>query len=76
MIGDAGVAASGGDGPAFAAGVQNVLAAPAEGRRAAARARAEQYGWPAAVAGFLRVHGATEDLSGHSRLTIQGRHIL
>jgi alpha-1,6-mannosyltransferase len=55
VIGDTGAAAAG-DGAAFAAGVQSLLARPAGHRRAAARARAEQYGWPAAVAGFLRVH--------------------
>ncbi|MFF1797376.1 hypothetical protein ACFVXQ_24690, partial [Kitasatospora sp. NPDC058263] len=31
---------------------------PEEERRAAARARAEQYGWPAAVAAFLAAHRA------------------
>jgi alpha-1,6-mannosyltransferase len=76
VVGSAGVAVSGGGGRAFAGGVRDVLAEPAEGRRLAARARAERYGWPAAVAGFLRVHGTAEDLSGHSRLTFQERHTL
>ncbi|GAA0919462.1 hypothetical protein GCM10009559_01510 [Pseudonocardia zijingensis] len=38
---------------AFAAGVTTLLAADEAARRAAARARAEQFGWPAAVAGML-----------------------
>jgi alpha-1,6-mannosyltransferase len=55
VIGDTGAAAAGG-GPAFAAGIRTLLGRATETRRAADRARAEQYGWPAAVAGFLRVH--------------------
>lgn len=59
VVGPAGVAVQADStGPAgFAAGVREVLAWPAEDRRAAARARAEQFGWPAAVAGFLAAHG-------------------
>jgi len=37
-----------------------VLARPEPARRAAARARAEQYDWGTAARGFLAVHGAVE----------------
>jgi alpha-1,6-mannosyltransferase len=40
-----------------ALGVLAVLARPAPLRRAAARARAECFGWPASVAAFLAAHG-------------------
>jgi len=40
--------------PAFAGAVTNLLSAPEPLRRAAARARAEEFGWPAAVQGMLR----------------------
>jgi len=40
----------------FAGGVLSVLREPAAERRAAARIRAEQFGWPAAVRGFLGAH--------------------
>jgi alpha-1,6-mannosyltransferase len=55
VIGDAGVAAPG-DGPGYAAAVRTILARPVAARRAAARARAEQFPWPAAVAAFLAAH--------------------
>jgi alpha-1,6-mannosyltransferase len=52
IVGPSGAAAP--DRPeAFAAGVTTLLAADEAARRAAARARAEQFGWPAAVAGML-----------------------
>jgi alpha-1,6-mannosyltransferase len=54
VVGPAGVAVAGD----FADGVRQLLARPTAQRRAAARARAERFGWPAAVAGFLAVHGA------------------
>jgi alpha-1,6-mannosyltransferase len=53
VIGTAGVAVSGDD---FAGGVRAVLGRSPAARRAAARARAEEFGWPAAVAAFLTVH--------------------
>jgi len=56
VIGGAGVTVTGED---FAGGVVSVLRQPAAGRRAAARAHAEQFGWPAAVRGFLAAHGVT-----------------
>ncbi|MFD8103516.1 glycosyltransferase [Nocardia fluminea] len=40
---------------AFARAVTDVLAMPTSGRRRAARSRAEQFGWPRAVAGMLAV---------------------
>ncbi len=54
VIGLAGVAVAGDD---FAAGVSAVLRQPEAQRRAAARLRAEEFGWPVAVAGFLAAHG-------------------
>ncbi|MBO0770250.1 MAG: glycosyltransferase [Actinobacteria bacterium] len=54
VIGPAGAVVTGED---FTAGVLSVLARPAAQRRAAARARAAQFGWPAAVSGFLAAHG-------------------
>jgi alpha-1,6-mannosyltransferase len=55
VIGDAGIAVSG---EGFADGVRAVLARDAVARRAAARARAEEFGWQASVAAFLAVHEA------------------
>ncbi|GAB3072683.1 glycosyltransferase [Micromonospora schwarzwaldensis] len=56
VIGAGGLAAYGTP-AAFAVAVRRLLDRPAAERRAAARARAEEFGWPAAVAGFLRAHG-------------------
>jgi alpha-1,6-mannosyltransferase len=55
VTGDAGASVAGDD---LAAGVLTVLRRPEAARRAAARARAEQFGWPAAVEAFLAAHGA------------------
>ena len=57
VIGAAGVAVPGED---FAAGVAAILRWPAGQRRARARARAEEFGWPAATEAFLAVHEALE----------------
>lgn len=57
VIGAAGVSVMGED---FAAGVRTVLSWPSEQRRAAARARAEEFGWEASVGGFLAAHGVSE----------------
>ncbi|GAB1689655.1 glycosyltransferase [Krasilnikovia sp. M28-CT-15] len=57
VVGDAGLAVPGTP-EAFAQGVHQVLERPEATRRAAARARAELFGWPRAVAGFLRAHDA------------------
>ena len=58
IVGPAGRAAAD-TGPGFADAVEQLLARPEAERRAAARARAEQYGWDRAVAGFLAAHRAT-----------------
>ncbi|GGO96968.1 glycosyltransferase [Wenjunlia tyrosinilytica] len=55
IVGDAGAAAAD-DGESFADAVLRILARPEASRRTAARARAEQFGWPAAVEAFLNVH--------------------
>jgi alpha-1,6-mannosyltransferase len=65
VVGCAGVAAAGED---FAAGVRAVLDRDPEARRAAARARAEQFGWQASVAAFLAVHEALNTDSSRSSL--------
>ncbi|MEV4120539.1 glycosyltransferase [Micromonospora sp. NPDC049645] len=57
VVGEAGLAAYG-SGVSMAAAVTRLVARPEAQRRRAARARAEEFGWPAAVAGFLGVHGA------------------
>ncbi|MEU5934610.1 glycosyltransferase [Micromonospora sp. H61] len=57
VVGEAGLAAYG-SGVSMAAAVTRLAARPEAQRRQAARARAEEFGWPAAVAGFLGVHGA------------------
>ncbi|MBB5935333.1 glycosyltransferase [Streptomyces zagrosensis] len=57
IVGPAGETAQD-DGPAFADAVERVLARPEPARRAAARARAEGFGWPSAVAAFLAAHDA------------------
>ncbi|MBG6067620.1 glycosyltransferase [Micromonospora ureilytica] len=57
VVGAAGLAAYG-SGVSMAAAVTRLTARPEAGRRRAARARAEEFGWPAAVAGFLGVHDA------------------
>ncbi|WP_327227748.1 glycosyltransferase [Streptomyces platensis] len=46
------------DGPSFADAVQRVLARPEPARRAAARRRAEGYGWQPAIDAFLAAHDA------------------
>ncbi|MFI7550312.1 glycosyltransferase [Micromonospora sediminimaris] len=60
VIGSGGLAADGTP-AAIAGAVRRLLSRPEAGRRAAARDRAEQFGWPAAVAGLLRAHGADAD---------------
>ncbi|MEU2688655.1 glycosyltransferase [Streptomyces hygroscopicus] len=60
IVGPAGETAAD-SGPAFADAVERVLARPEPRRRAAARARAERYGWPAAVASFLAAHDASTE---------------
>ncbi|MGN9808262.1 glycosyltransferase [Micromonospora sp. BQ11] len=55
VVGRAGVAAYG-SADSLAEAVLRLLGRPEADRRRAARARAEEFGWPAAVAGFLRAH--------------------
>ncbi|NNJ07478.1 glycosyltransferase family 1 protein [Streptomyces sp. PKU-MA01144] len=63
IVGDAGAAAH--DRPeAFADAVREVLARPEGPRRAAARARAELFGWDRAVAAFLTAHDAPARIPG------------
>ncbi|MFF4604690.1 glycosyltransferase [Streptomyces sp. NPDC001339] len=57
LVGDGGDTALD-DGPSFADAVQRVLARPEPARRAAARCRAEGYGWQPAVDAFLAAHDA------------------
>ncbi|GGX87791.1 glycosyltransferase [Streptomyces fructofermentans] len=57
VIGSAGAVAAD-TGRAFAAAVETLLARPEGERRAAARARAARFGWPAAVGAFLAAHDA------------------
>ncbi|MEO3777150.1 glycosyltransferase [Micromonospora sp. B11E3] len=57
VLGPAGATAHGTP-ASFAAAVTRLLDLPESHRRAAARARAERFGWPAAVAGFLAAHRA------------------
>ncbi|MGI5245213.1 glycosyltransferase [Dactylosporangium sp. CA-139066] len=59
VVGAAGVAVTND----FAGGVLQVLARPVSARRADARARAEQFSWPAAVAGFLAVHHSSSTVA-------------
>ena len=49
-------AAAYGSAVSMAEAVLRLLGRPEADRRRAARARAEEFGWPAAVAGFLRAH--------------------
>jgi alpha-1,6-mannosyltransferase len=56
VVGDAGIAVRGTP-AAFADGVRRLMERPEDERRAAARARAERFGWPQAVDGFLHAHG-------------------
>ena len=58
VVGEAGAAVPGED---LSAGVTAVLSWPEEARRAAARARAERFGWPAAVRAFLAIHESLEE---------------
>ncbi len=57
MIGEAGIAVAG-TAEAFAEGVSQLLQRPRDEWRTLSRARAERYGWPRAVEGFLHAHGA------------------
>jgi alpha-1,6-mannosyltransferase len=60
VVGEAGVAVAGTPDD-FAEGVRTLMDRPEAVRRTAARARAERFGWPEAVDGFLRAHGAAPE---------------
>jgi alpha-1,6-mannosyltransferase len=60
VVGEAGATITG---EKYAPGVLEILARPEQLRRAAARTRAEKYGWPASVSGFLAAHGLPALLS-------------
>jgi alpha-1,6-mannosyltransferase len=62
VVGDAGVAVAGTP-EAFADGVRTLIERPEPERRAAARARAEKFGWPRAVDGFLSAHQAMPEVA-------------
>ncbi|MGC5020443.1 glycosyltransferase [Micromonospora sp. DT47] len=66
VVGGAGLAAYG-TAASIADAVTRLLGRPEGARRTAARSRAEEFGWPAAVAGFLRVHGASPGGTGSPR---------
>jgi alpha-1,6-mannosyltransferase len=69
VVGEAGAAVAGED---LSAGVTTVLSWPEAARRAAARARAERFGWPAAVQAFLAIHDAVM-ADGRATVTAKGR---
>jgi alpha-1,6-mannosyltransferase len=64
VVGEAGVSVTGED---FATGIHDVLNWPTAERRVAARARAEEFGWPAAVAGFLKAHRLATEVPREDR---------
>jgi alpha-1,6-mannosyltransferase len=70
VLGEAGAAADGDD---LTPAVREILARPPEQRRAAARRRAEVFGWKPAVDKFLAVHLAAGHDSAKSR---RGRNII
>jgi alpha-1,6-mannosyltransferase len=72
VVGEAGAAVAGED---LSAGVTTVLSWPEAARRAAARTRAERFGWPAAVQAFLAIHESlVEDGTGtRATVTAKGR---
>ena len=63
VIGTAGLAV-GGEGPAYAAAIQEILSRPTDLRRAAAREQAEKYPWSASIDGFLAAHDVTPAAAG------------
>ncbi len=63
VVGDAGLAVPGNP-AAFAAAVGELLSRPRAERTAAARARAELFGWQNAVDGFLHAHDALPEATG------------
>ena len=72
VVGDAGIAVRG-TAEDFAEGVRRLMERPEAERRAAARSRAERFGWPQAVEGFLRAHGL-DPTTARSRAVITRQH--
>jgi alpha-1,6-mannosyltransferase len=70
VVGDAGAAVAGED---LSAGVSTVLSWPEAARRAAARSRAERFGWPAAVQAFLAVHEDVMEAGTGARATVTAK---
>jgi alpha-1,6-mannosyltransferase len=62
VVGEAGIAVAGTP-EGFAGGVRKLMEKPESQRRGIARARAERFGWPRAVEGFLQAHGMLPDAS-------------
>jgi len=75
VVADAGVAVRGTP-EAFAEGVRRLMERPEGERRAAARARAEQFGWPQAVDGFLRAHGARTSAAGAAPAPVEKQTVV
>ncbi|MBG0563046.1 glycosyltransferase [Actinoplanes aureus] len=63
VVGEAGVAVPG-TAEAFADAVSGLMERPRTERRAAARARAENFGWQRSVQGFLQAHGVLPEPVG------------
>ncbi len=57
----------------LSAGVMTVLCWPEPARRAVARARAERFGWPAAVQAFLAIHEALGGAAARAAVTVERR---
>ena len=70
VVGDAGAAVAGED---LSAGVTTVLSWPEAARRARARARAERFGWPAAVHAFLAIHESLTAGGTGARATVTSK---
>ena len=70
VVGDAGTAVAGED---LSAGVTTVLSWPEAARRARARARAERFGWPAAVRAFLAIHESLTAGGTGARATVTSK---
>jgi glycosyltransferase involved in cell wall biosynthesis len=70
VVGEAGASVAGED---LSAGVMTVLSWAEPARRAAARARAERFGWPAAVRAFLAIHEALGGAAARAAVTVERR---
>jgi alpha-1,6-mannosyltransferase len=70
VVGEAGAAVAGED---LSDGVTTVLSWPETTRRAAARTRAERFGWPAAVQAFLAIHESLVEAGTGTRATVTAK---